>query len=412
MRVCLVSQEYPPETARGGIGTQTWNKAHVLMGLGHDVQVLSCAASPDGADLRTAEESGVTVHRMRPPDGGTTVYEPATYWLGYSWSVLRQLSQLMRTNHFDVVNFPEYGAEGFAFQLDRVQWGTVPTVVHLHGPLAMFSERIGWPEPDSDFFRVATFMERLSIERADALIASSRNIADFTASYYGVERDAIEIVHCGIDVDEFAPMPQLRRRSSPTVLFVGNIAENKGATTVFEAVLRLRAKYPDILLQLFGKADDNLVRVLRRRARSAGAERNVQFGGFVQERSELPRHYARADVFCSPALHEVGVANVYVEAMACGCPVVAATTGGAPEAVQHGLSGFLVPPEDVEATASALDLIIGDPDLRARMSAAARLRAEEYFATDKYARRVLTGYQRAIERSREKLAADMSLSRR
>jgi len=411
MKICLVSQEYPPETARGGIGSQTWNKAQVLTDLGHEVHVLSCAESPDSPDLRTGSESGVTVHRMRPPDSGTAVYEEETYWFGYTWSVFRHLSRLVETHRYDVLDFPEYGAEGFAFQLDRAHWGRVPTVVHLHGPLAMFSERIGWPDPETEFFRLATFMERLSIQRADALISSSENIADFTAAYYGADRAGIEVVHGGIDVDEFAPMPQIRRSRRPTVLFVGNIADNKGAPTLVDAVIRLRAKYPDILLQLLGKGDDSIVRNLRRRSREAGAGRNIRFGGFVKERGELPGHYARADVFCSPALHEKGVASVYVEAMACGCPVVASTTGGAPEAVEHGVSGLLVPPHDVEATAAALDAILGDPVTRERMSIAARQRAEDYFALEKFAERVLIGYERAVERFLERTGTGLNRNR-
>ena len=58
MHICLVSHEYPPETADGGIGTQTWNKAHGLSRLGHSVEVLSCSASPLDEAMRTADESG------------------------------------------------------------------------------------------------------------------------------------------------------------------------------------------------------------------------------------------------------------------------------------------------------------------------------------------------------------------
>ncbi|PYT28129.1 MAG: hypothetical protein DMG58_18915 [Acidobacteria bacterium] len=66
MNICLVSQEYPPETARGGIGTQTWNKAKSLSQLGHEVHVLTCAGA-EGPDLRSESCSGVMVHRMQTP---------------------------------------------------------------------------------------------------------------------------------------------------------------------------------------------------------------------------------------------------------------------------------------------------------------------------------------------------------
>jgi glycosyltransferase involved in cell wall biosynthesis len=404
MRVCLVSQEYPPDSASGGIGTQTWNKAHTLTPLGHRVHVLSCGS---GSELRVASADGITVTRMAPPgretDGPIPVHTPAAYMTGYTWSVFRHLHRLQESETFDLINFPEYGAEGFAYQLNRTPWNWTPVVVQLHGPLAMFTERIGWPEPGSEHAAVGAFMEGVSIRLADSLMASSANIADFTAEYYGVPRDRIDVVHCGIDLEMFSPPDEEARQSRrPTVLFVGNIAASKGVRTVFDAVMRLRARYPDILLRIAGKGEE-LTADLRKRARQAGAEGNVEFHGFVKSRADLPALYRDAHVFGSPAFHEVGVANVYVEAMACGCPVVASTTGGAPEAVEHEKSGLLVPPSDVEATTAALDRILGNADLRRRMGAAGRNRTETYFAREHYIARVLRAYENTLERSRETL---------
>ncbi len=406
MNICLVSQEYPPETARGGIGTQTWNKARSLARLGHSVHVLSCSAG-EGPDLRTEIENGITVHRMGPPGKECgeefPVYNAPTYSLGYTWSVLRHLNKLMQITTFDVIDFAEYGAEGFAYQLDRVLWNWVPVVVQLHGPLAMLAKHIGWPEEDSDFYRVGVFMEGRSIQLADGLMACSVNVADFTAGFYGLPRESIDVIHCGVDAEAFRPSDEDAPVSAqPTVLFVGNIAANKGVETVFEAVLRLRSKYPHIRLQVLGKCDDGLEEELRTKACAAGGGPNVEFHGFV-DHARLPEFYRRADVFCSPAQYEGGVANVYIEAMSCACPVVASTAGAAPEAVTDGETGIVVPPVDLGAVTSALDLILGDASLRRRMGEAGRRHVENYFAMDKYILRVLAAYRKAIDCSRSKL---------
>jgi hypothetical protein len=73
MKICLVSQEYPPETPWGGIGTQTWNKARALAERGHETHVLSRSAE-EGADLRTELDHGVIVHRMKPPGYQFPIY--------------------------------------------------------------------------------------------------------------------------------------------------------------------------------------------------------------------------------------------------------------------------------------------------------------------------------------------------
>jgi glycosyltransferase involved in cell wall biosynthesis len=400
MHVCLVSQEYPPETARGGVGTQTWNKARALAGLGHTVHVVSCSAGP-GPDLRSQIDGGVTVHRMRPPGVDFPVYQTPTYWLGYSWAVLAQLHRLMEAVRFDVIDFPEYGAEGFAYQLDRTLWNWAPVVVQLHAPLAMFVEHIGWPEAGSDFHRVGTLMEEISIQRADALMACSANIANLTARYHGVPREAIDVVHCGVDAEVFRPGEGAWDDRRPTVLFVGNVVPNKGVEVLFEAVFRLRPRHPTIRLQIVG-GGSALHDAFWQRIQREGAQGNFQFTGFV-DRAGLPRYYQEADVFCSPAQYEGGVANVYIEAMACGCPVVASTAGGAPEAVSDGQTGLLVPPNDVPAVADALDRLLSDAPLRRRMGRAGRRRVDEYFAMDRYIQRVLAVYEKAITRSRQTL---------
>jgi glycosyltransferase involved in cell wall biosynthesis len=337
---------------------------------------------------------------MPPPGGEFPVYTTPAYWVGYSWAVLRELHRLMRTHAFDVIDFPEYGAEGFAYQLDRTAWNWLPVVVQLHAPLAMFVEHIGWPERGSDLARVGTTMEGVSIRQADALMACSANIADLTARLHGIPRGSIDVVHCGVDAEQFRPGDG-EGDGRPAVLFAGNLADNKGVGVVLDAVLRLRAKYPAIRLRIVGKPEGGYADELRERVRAAGAGGHVEFVGFVG-RGDLPGFYRRADLFCSPARYEGGVANVYLEAMACGRPVVASTAGGAPEAVADGETGLLVPPDDVAAVVRAIDRLLADPALRRRMGEAGRRRVEEYFAMDRYIDRVLAVYDKATDRARRK----------
>src|SRR5206468_3170612 len=229
------------------------------------------------------------------------------------------------------------------------------------------------PEKDSELHRVGTFMEGVSIQLADGLMSCSASTADLASHFYGVPRQSIDVVYCGVDAEAFRPGPANEHPTDrPTVLFVGNIAKNKGVQTALEAVLKLRSKYPTIRLQVLGRSDDDLEEKLQEQARAEGAGSNVEFYGFVG-RERLPEFYRRADVFCSPAQYEpLGI--VYLEAMASGRPVVATSVGGAPEAVVDGETGIVVPPLDAGEVARALDLLLGDTQLRHRMGAAGRKR--------------------------------------
>jgi glycosyltransferase involved in cell wall biosynthesis len=393
MKICLVSQEYPPETAWGGVGTQTWVKARGLARLGHEVHVLSRAANQE-AGLRSEMADGVTVHRMQPPGFEFPIFGKPLYMLGYAWHVLGTLYQLMEKHRFDVLDFPEYGGEGFAYQLDRTRWNWVPVVVQLHGPLAMFREIFRWPEAGSRLQQFGMFLEEFSLKNADVIMACSSSVAELAGRYYGISPATVEVVHCGVDTEMFFPLPDMPRNARPTVLFVGQIVENKGTHVLAEAVLSLRAKYPDICLQLLGTGRE-VVGMIESMCRACGGEKNVEFHGFVPL-EKLPDFYRRADVFCLPAEYE-SFGQVYIEAMACGCPVIASNSGGGAEIVADGQTGLLVPPNDAQAVAKAIDRMLSDAAMRQAMSAAGLRRVRDYFAMDRYIQRVVAAYEKAIE---------------
>src|SRR6185436_18135767 len=108
MRIALVSQEYPPETAKGGIGTQTFLKAHGLAGLGHQVHVIS--RSPN-AERTEGADGSVQVTRIPGFDSRMAVHTEAADWLSYSTEVAAAVAGLHAKSPLDVVDFPEWGAE-------------------------------------------------------------------------------------------------------------------------------------------------------------------------------------------------------------------------------------------------------------------------------------------------------------
>jgi glycosyltransferase involved in cell wall biosynthesis len=398
MKICLVSQRYPPGQRCGGIATQTHNKATALSRLGHEVHVLTRADQNEQRRENPVSENGrIVIHEVVGPEADVEVHGSPAYSLGYSWSVYKKLSSLLEQSRFDIVNFPEFGAEGFVYQLDRVSANSVPVVVHLHASHALLAERIGWPLIDSDLYRVHRWTEGTSLHKADALMATSADIADFSARFYGIPRNSIDVVHCGVDTDNFRPLGiSIDRGARPTVLFVGNSGGNKGEETTLRAVLQLRERIPDILLRMAGRLDRDLMARLKEVLQSENGAESVEFLGSVG-RDQLPSLYQHAAVFCSPAIYE-GLGNTYVESMACGCPVVASTSGGASEAVDDGRTGLLVPPDDVQATVAALYRILSDENLRHQFGVAARRRVEDYFSIDRYIARVLATYESAIER--------------
>ena len=169
LRVCIVSQEFPPETGRGGIATQSALKARGLAARGHDITVLSVTHG----EARTYDYHGATVHRMSFPPLPVPSFDVSSHWLTYSYGVAGWLNALEGETPFDIIHFPEYAGEGFVWLTDTFEHTKMKYVVQMHGPLAMIAEHTGWPSGTA--YEVGTFMERMSVNCCHLLMASSHN---------------------------------------------------------------------------------------------------------------------------------------------------------------------------------------------------------------------------------------------
>jgi glycogen synthase len=390
VRIGLISQEYPPETAKGGIGTQTMLKAHGLAAMGNEVRVLS--RSPDG---RRSERQEGTVRIIRIESMPMPVYTELADWLAYSLCVAKELAEEHARQNFDILDFPEWGCEGYAHLLNQSEWNHVPSVVQLHGPLVMLGRTIGWPDPDSTFFRVGTQMEAASLQLADAVYSSSDCSADWCVSEYGMERSEIVRLHTGIDLELFRPM-SIPKAERPTIVFVGKIVSNKGVELLVEAACSLVSEFSNLHLRLLGRGEAPLIEALRRKVAARGLSDMIEIPGPVAH-EDLPEQLSRAHVFAAPSQYEGGPGFVYLEAMACGLPVIACSGSGASEVVIDGENGFLVPPDDVDGLTRALRYLLSDPKARETMGEIAQRYVRETASSDRCIAEIDRFYRHVIE---------------
>ena len=376
MKVCLVSQEYPPETAHGGIATQTHAKAHGLAALGHNVHVIS-----HSIDAKRHEYRDGAVHVTRIPgfDSALPINTEPARWLTYSALVAAEVGALHARLGLDLIDFPEWGGEGFVYLLNRTAWDRAPVVVlHLHGPLIMLANTIGWPEKDSELFRIGTMMESTCLRLADAVMSSSRCSADWCAKHYQLDID-VPVIHTGVDTEIFKPGVVARSRR-PTLLFVGRVADSKGVRRLVEVACDVARDVEGLRVRLVGRVDFDFREELVKIARTRGWEQLLDFVGFVPH-ANLPHEYCRAHLMAAPSRYEGGPGFVYLEAMACGIPVIACAGNGSSEIISEDI-GVLVPPDDSPALGTAIRRLLDDETRRARMGS----RAREYAVTQADAR--------------------------
>jgi phosphatidylinositol alpha-1,6-mannosyltransferase len=201
------------------------------------------------------------------------------------------------------------------------------------------------------------------------------------------DRVAMAQLSPGVDVDAFTPDADgaaVRDRhglgEGPVVVCVSRLVARKGQDVLVEAWPQVLARHPGARLLLVGGGP--LERALRRTIVARGLQPSVVLTGPVAA-PELPAHYAAGDLFAMPCrtrrggLDVEGLGMVYLEAAACGLPVVAGTSGGAPEAVQDGVTGHVVQPRSPEAVATAITALLDDPAKARAMGAAGRAWVEQ-----------------------------------
>lgn len=286
--------------------------------------------------------NGIDVHHPRyalPPKVGMNI-APLNLALGARGSVQRLLDEGF---DFDLIDAHYFYPDGVAAAL-LARWFKKPFTVTARGTDLNLIPQYALPR------RLIQWTAR----RANASIGVSRALVDVLRAW-DVDPGRLHVFRNGVDLERFRPVPQLEARSTlgltgaPLLLSVGNLVEHKGPHLLIEALAALRGEFPDARLVLVGEGPERLR--LAELAARLGVQGQVTFAGAVNN-AELYQWYSAADVFLLASSRE-GWANVLLEAMACGTPVVATDIGGTPEVVADASVGRLVARRDGGAFAAA-----------------------------------------------------------
>jgi glycosyltransferase involved in cell wall biosynthesis len=315
-----------------------------------------------------------------PPEGLRAV--PAvTLPLGQlAWRLSVLASQLARQAYWPIQRhlqvgpqpvFPVYHAtEHLLPRLDT------PTVLTVHD---LIFER--YPQHHTQrnrlYLRVAM---PLFVRAASAIIAVSRHTRNDLVELYGADPAKIHVVYEGVD-ERFRPAGEgeIRRVAAqyspdrPYLLMVGTLEPRKNHAAVLRALARLKAwGWPHRLLLVGGQGW--LFEPIRRQIEDEGLGGDVHFAGYVPD-EDLPPLYSGAAAVLVPSLYE-GFGFPVLEAMACGAPVVCSNASSLPEVA--GEAALQAAPEDDEAIAQAVHLLLGQPAVAKMMGEMGRVQAGRY----------------------------------
>lgn len=392
MRIDLITKEYPPNIY-GGAGVHVSELVKVLR-KSIEVQVRCFGDDRDEKDTKSYAHPQIF-------DGANAAIQ----------TMATDLAMVSDVAGADLVHSHTWYAN-FAGQIASQLHG-IPHLITAHSlePLRPWKA-----DQLAGGYKVSSWVEKSAYEAATGIIAVSHGMrSDILRAYPDIDPNKVTVVHNGIDLSAFqsANDPDLVRTlgvdpDKRSVLFVGRITQQKGLPYLLKAVREIPA---DVQIVLCAGAPDTkeiqrqvieLVKELRKtRTGVVWIERHLN-------RNELVALLSSATVFACPSIYEpLGIVNL--EAMACGVPVVATKTGGIPEVVEDGVTGLLVPIDQVQDgsgkpldeskfvadTAKALNQALGEADLNA-MGLAGRKRVENLFSWDTIAADTISVYRAAI----------------
>lgn len=421
MRVCFLLHQ--GSMYSGGQGIYLHHITRELSELGHDVHVIAGPPYPDVVDAVTVHRvQNYSIYRLletgrffffgRDPASffhPLNFYEMATSRAGmfsvmaaFSFRAYRKLRELAPALQFDIV----HDVQGLGYGALLIKANGLPVVANIHHPLQVdranrlrqattFAEKVKW-------IRFYPFwMQEVVARRVDRIITGSQSSADFVAKAFRLDRGQIAAIYDGVETDVFRPLDI--EREPGTLLYVGNSDDrNKGARYAIEALALLKHR-TDLHLTVVDRPIATLVPSL---SKKLGIEHMVTLTGRLS-REDLVSRYNRAELLVSPSLYE-GFGLPAAEAMACGTPVIATTAGAFPEVIEDGRSGILVPPGDPQALASAIERVLDDGELRARLGEEGRRRIVDNFSWRDTALGTEALYEEVLGASRRRAALSVS----
>jgi glycosyltransferase involved in cell wall biosynthesis len=352
LKICYIS-----ETVHAGVGRHLVDAMSHLARRGHELHLLY---SPIRADPQF-----VAALRALPNTVCEEIPMPRSIGIG-DIGAFRRIRRYVRANGpFDIIHGQSSKGGGYARLLALSAPGAIFYTPHAFVTL-------------SPTLRRAHRLIYGSIETAlswltDCVVCVSSTERDH-AGRLGIAARRIGVIIIGADAAPVPPRAEIRAASSfapdqIVVGYVGRMDDQKAPERLVEVAERLLPSHPEISVVMVGEGPK--LATLRARTDAAGLQGRIEWRGFDDARYQM----ANFDILVVPSFYE-GFARVLLEGLFTGLPIVSTPIGGADEAIEDGVNGFLVRHGDTDQMAAAIERLAGDASLRRAMSRASRERAQ------------------------------------
>lgn len=386
MHICFISYEYPPDTGIGGIATYVYQVAKAFSAKGIQTEVI-CASPLHSGTHRENEWLHVTKIKC----GHINDFRKL------SPAIAAQRHQL---RPFDMIEVPEYGAEGLFI---KEKLPDVPLVIKLHTPKYLIKEL-------NDFYYDQTFIRKIkrsaglvydknkdpeykAIQLADHILSPSLSLKKIVAAKWGIAKE--KILHAP---NPYFPLPALLNSpvtaAEKNILYIGRLETRKGVYNLAKAIPFVLKKNPEATFTFLGKDSRGPFRERSMKEvmlhEIGDARRQVTFIDHVPL-TEIPSHLATAGICVFPSLWE-NFPNVCLEAMSAGKAIIASSEGGMKDMLEDIQGGSLVNPHDVKEIGEQICHWLANPSERIMAGQRNREKAGSYYG-DRLINELIAMYQ-------------------
>jgi glycosyltransferase involved in cell wall biosynthesis len=308
-----------------------------------------------------------------------------------------QFRNYLTKQKIDIVHSHTFRSSIFASPSARI--AGVPAIMETYHLPEVWRER--------KWLKRSYWIDRQLGRFVDRYVAVSRYAENYLISQKGISGEKIQLIYNGRDLNRFHPPTEHERAEARAALGIedrraivvlGRLEEQKGHTFLIEAIARLIPRWPS-LVALFAGSGGLKANLMLQRDRAA-LSKHIEFLGIVPRSEGI---LAAADVVVLPSLFE-GLPLAAIEALACGCPMVATGIGGTREVVIHERTGLLVPPRNPEALANAITRILSDTTFGAHLGENGRRYVERHFDVRTQIERTIQVYRELLDPKEPALA--------
>jgi glycosyltransferase involved in cell wall biosynthesis len=402
MNLLYISNEYPPETGFGGIGTYTKHCAEGMAVRGHKVHVICRSES---GQPNTTIQSGVIVHRISPgsyplpshrfffPFRKLCYHAVPDSLVRLAWAKQAYetyINELSCQGSIDIVEYPECGGEGYYFSKNP----TIVKIVRLHTPWEMVRTLDKIVQLPLDRYLLSS-LEKSAVRRASCITSPTQKLADILQHRWHLSQVVV--------IPNPITPPSFTLTEGNDLLFLGRVEYRKGVHILIKAYTQLCRQVTPPLLRLVGKPYGKLPdgadygESISRLIDSVPSNGAIEWVRGVSH-SRVIDYLRKSSIAIFPSVWE-NFSYSCLEAMSCGLAVIVSNCGGFPEMITNGKTGLLVEPNDVTELAEAMVKLLSQPQLVKKIGNNARLHVNNNYTTADVCSRIETMYLNVLKKT-------------